>query len=565
MADVKLPKVDVVVVGLGAAGGTAVLPLTQAGMDVVALEAGGRYTTRDFAPDELRNDIRNWLGRAKFNGEMPTWRAKPSDEAGPGAVNIGMANGVGGTSIHYTMQYWRFLPWNFKTRSETVARYGEAALGSSTVADWPFGYEDLEPYYDKVEYLLGASGQAGNVGGTTDEAGNVYEGPRSRPYPNPPMRASGFTELMSTAAKSLGHKPFPGPTSIRSQPYEGHPGCMYCGFCTNHGCHANAKGSTMVNGIPEAEEAGLKVVTYARVTEVTVDGEGKASGVRYVRGGQTYVQPAGVVLVGTYAYENTRLLLTSVSKAYPKGIANNAGQVGQHYASHVYAFFNGLFPDQRLNRVGPGSQRITFDDLNGDNFDHSGLDFIGGGVMDAGMEWKPIGAARTSPPSVGRWGADWRAWIAQNAGSVASGGGQLESLTYEDSFLDLDPVKKDALGIPVVRVTFDLHDQEKARYDYFQAKSEEWLKEAGASEVWVSFPKIPIAVNSHAYGGTRMGDDPDTSVVNGFGMAHEVPNLGVLGGSTFPTTAGYNPTETIQATAWRTADHVIDQYDSLSA
>ena len=129
MADVKLPKVDVVVVGLGAAGGTAVLPLAQAGMDVVALEAGGRYTTRDFAPDELRNDIRNWLGRAKFNGEMPTWRAKPSDEAGPGAVNIGMANGVGGTSIHYTMQYWRFLPWNFKTRSETVARYGESALG----------------------------------------------------------------------------------------------------------------------------------------------------------------------------------------------------------------------------------------------------------------------------------------------------------------------------------------------------------------------------------------------------------------------------------------------------
>jgi gluconate 2-dehydrogenase alpha chain len=327
----------------------------------------------------------------------------------------------------------------------------------------------------------------------------------------------------------------------------------------------NAKGATFINGIPEAQKAGLEIVTHSRVTEILVGGDGRASGVRYVRGGVEYDQPAKVVVLSTYTYENVRLLLLSKSKAFPDGLANNSGQVGKHYMSHNYVFANALMPKRLGGWGGPGAQRTSWDDHNGDNFDHTGLGFIGGGIGDIRHgERKPIGAARSTPPSVAGWGSDWKKWVAANVDKVASIGFQAECLPYEDAFIDLDPTETDPYGVPKARVTFDLHDQESKRYDYLYAKAEELAKEAGATEVWPSFGKLPVAVNSHAYGGTRMGTDADTSVVDGFGIAHEVPNLVVLGGSSFPSSSGYNPTLTIQALAWRTADHVVANFAKLS-
>jgi gluconate 2-dehydrogenase alpha chain len=564
---VRLKKTDVVIIGLGASGGYASLALARAGAKVVGLEAGPRWNAQDFPMDEVRNDLRHFLSARKFSKELPTWRPNASAVADRSGVTIYMMNGVGGTSIHYGMEQWRYMPWNFKERSETIKRYGAGAIpANSTIADWPISYSDVEPYYDKVEYDMGTSGKAGNIKGKKLAGGNPFEGPRRRKFPLPPLRPSGYTEMMAAAAKGLGWHPFPGPAAIRSQAYRGLPACEYCGFCTYNGCMVDAKGATDVGAIAEAERTKhLKVVTSARVTKIEVDKNGRATGATFVKGGKTYFQPADVVILSTYIYENTRLLLLSTSKAFPKGLSNNAGQVGKNYISHLYGGMNGLFPGKQLNRFsGPGAQRTTVDDWNGDNFDHKGLGFIGGAVIDCRMENKPIGASRSTPPSVPMWGSAWKDWLHKNANSVGGVGTQVEVLAYQDNYCDLDPTVKDAYGQPVLRITFDLQAQEKARHAFAQDRADQLLKQAGASETWIASPALPIAVNSHAYGTTRMGNDPATSVVDKWLMSHEVPNLAILGGSTFPTSTGYNPTHTIEALAWRTGDHIAKKFKSIA-
>lgn len=563
----KLKKTDVVVIGLGAAGGMVSLALARHGVDVIGLEAGPVRSVKDFPSDEVRNDVRNWLGNPKVNQEVPTIRANAAQPAKPDPAPILMMNGVGGTSIHYGMQTWRYLPWNFKVRSETVNRYGRSMLpADSLVEDWPVSYDDLEPYYDKVEYEIGASGRAGNIGGRVNHVGNAFEGPRRRDYPLPPLRYSGYTKLASDAAKRLGWHPFQGPAAIHSAPYRGQPGCMYCGFCTNNGCHTNAKGSTFLNAIPDAKKTGhLKVVPATRVVEITAGSDGRVTGVDYLQGGRRYHQPASVVVLSTYVYENSRLLLLSRSKAYPHGLSNNHGQVGKGYISHLYMTGYGVFPGRRMNVYGgPTAQFTAVDDWDSDNFDHKGLGFVGGASLFAGMEGKPIATARTRPPSLKRgWGSEWKSWMQKNATGIVQDFAQVECLPYEGNQLDLDPTHKDPLGYPVIRITWAPRRQEKARMSFIAGKLEHWMKEMGAAEVWTT-PFIAVT-NSHAYGGTRMGTDPSTSVVDAHLMSHEAPNLAVLGGSTFLNTTGRNPTETIEALAWRTGDHIAQHWRSFAA
>jgi gluconate 2-dehydrogenase alpha chain len=560
-----LKPVDVVVIGLGAGGGTAVWPLAEAGMKVVAIEAGPHVTVRDHPFDEIRNDIRDSWGRFKANLEVPTTRPNARVQATRPLGAVGpMMNAVGGTSIHWMTQSWRYLPWNFKLVSESKKRYGPNAIPKdSTSADWPFDYNELEPYYDKHEYLTGISGQHGNLKGSIDPRGNVFEGPRNRKYPNPPLRRTGFTDMTHAGAKALGWHPYPGPAGIRSQTYHGKSECSYCGFCGWTGCWTNAKVSTNVDYIPLATKTkNLKIFDLAHALSIEVDDQGRASGVLFLKDKREYFQPAKVVVLAGYTYGNVRMLLLSTSKAYPKGLSNNHGQVGKHYIAHGLgsAGATGWFPGKRLNRYsGSLGQFTAFDDLDADNFDHTGLGFIGGGMCSATMEGKPIGTANATPPSVPRWGSGWKAWLAENADTVAGVGSQLEVLSYEDNFLDLDPGVVDPLGRPVLRITNNFHDNEFRLSDYVQKKMVEWLKAAGAAEVWTA-PQGARSLSTHAFGGTRMGDDPSLNVVDRWGMSHEVPNLAILGGSTFPSSAGRNPTQTIQATAWRTADHVVQKF-----
>ena len=224
----------------------------------------------------------------------------------------------------------------FPSALRAIKRYGASSIPTgSTLEDWPLTYDDLEPYYDIVEHEVGVSGKAGNIQGKIDPRGNVFEGPRRREYPMPPLRGTDFTELMTTAAKKLGWNPFRGPAAINSQPYHGRPGCAYHGYCDRGGCHVSAKNSTAVTTIPEAlKTKNLTIFDKAQVTRILSDDNGKVTGVQYLRDGKEYFQPAKVVLLASYTYENTRLLLLSKSKAYPNGLSNNHGQVGKHYFGH---------------------------------------------------------------------------------------------------------------------------------------------------------------------------------------------------------------------------------------
>src|SRR6267142_2089321 len=393
----RLKDTDVVIIGLGAVGGVAALPLAQAGLEVIGLEAGTWLTRCDFVPDELRHNYRGWPQAVqKANQEIPTSRATASSPTTPRGNLHPMLNAVGGTSLHYWAQSWRLNPWDFKVVSETRRRYGASRIPKgSTVEDWPFGYEELEPYYDRVEREIGVSGKAGNINGSLDPRGNIFEAPRKREYPMPPLRGSGFTEMMSEAARSLGLHPFPGPAAITSQSYQGRAACVYHGFCNGGGCHVKSKGSTAVSTIPKAQGTGrFKLVTEARVNTIDVGRNGRASGVTYIKDGREYFQPADVVLLATYTYENVRTLLLSKSTAFPNGLSNNHGQVGKHYFSHNQtAAVPALFPFNINTWYGTPSQGVAADDWADDNFDHSGLDFIGGGNLWVYHERRPIAAA----------------------------------------------------------------------------------------------------------------------------------------------------------------------------
>jgi gluconate 2-dehydrogenase alpha chain len=567
-----LAKADAVIVGLGAAGGIAAHVLTQAGINVVGLEAGPRLGVADFLAndDEISGMIRYWTGEPKYNHELPTWRPHASSPTMPPPIPpVSMANMVGGTSVHYGAQSWRYRIDDFATRSSTIARYGaEVIPATSTLVDWPIAYDDLEPYYDQVEYLIGVSGQAGNIKGTKIDGGNLFESPRSREFPMPPLRLTGYGELTRKGMISLGYHPFPQPAAITSVSYDGRPECSYCGYCSGFGCWNDSKSSTLVTAIRRAEETGLlEVRPNSRVMRILSNDRGQVTGVEYLdEAGELQVQPAGVVILSTYIYENVRLLLLSASDSYADGLANNSGQVGKNYMSQAYAGRSGLFPGKRLGLFsGAGGQAVAMDDLNGDHFDHTGLGFIRGAVIFAGNSELPIGKSRSLAPGVPQWGSEYKRWVHEHADSVGSAFAQVEPLPYEDVFLDLDPKVKDPLGVPVLRVTYDTKENEIKAATFMDTKLAELLTAMGASVTWPNYPAgTPLPINTHAYGGTRMGDDPAASVVDKHGLAHEAPNLMILGGSTFPGSSGYNPTETIQAHAWYAAAYLANNLNTIA-
>src|SRR5580658_1191119 len=568
---VNLKPVDVAVIGLGAAGGVAVLPLTRAGLKVAGIEAGTWMDPHTFKPDEIYNNVRSLVTSVpKAKREIPTFRTGNEMPSRQGATHP-MMNAIGGTSIHYHAQSWRYSPWDFKVRSESIRRYGSNSIPKgTTLEDWPVTYDELEQYYDHVEYEVGVSGRAGNIAGKIDPRGNVFEGPRKRDFPMPPLRDTEFTDMMTAAAKKLGWKPFRGPAAINSQPYKGRPGCAYHGYCDRGGCHISAKNSTAVTTIPEAlKTKNLAIFDKAQVTRIVSTAGGLVTGVLYLRGGKEYFQPAKVDLLGSYTYENSRLLLLSKSKAYPNGLSNNHGQVGRHYFGHWDAQagtgVSALFPFDLNIWYGAIAQNVTVDEWADDNFDHSGLGFIGGAAIQVNTEKHPIGAAAMD--TYGRapqWGSKWKAFVRENSARWVSSYVQCNTFPYENTFLDLDPDVRDPLGDPVCRITSGPKENEPRQALYAVNKMEEWFKASGAIEVLGSRNFRGPALTTHAFGGTRMGDNPETNVVDKWGFSHEAPNFGILGASVMGTSGARNPTLTVQALAWRTADHLIKNWKSIA-
>ena len=277
-------KTDVVIIGVGAAGGILAAELGKAGMKVIGLERGPRLTTADFNPhDELRYFQRQDL-RPNVKLQPITWRPNANARGNPVPVqNYG--NQAGGGTVHYGTVSWRFHEDDFRARSQTIERYGASAIPqNSSLVDWPLSYADLEPYYDRAEYDLGVSGKAGNVQGRKIDGGNVFEAPRRREYPLPALHVDQSGVIFDATARKLGYHPFPTPRAIISEPYKGRPACTYCGFCQAFGCHVGAKSSILVTKLPEADATGnFKLLTGAMCYRVNSDNSGRVTGVCVLR------------------------------------------------------------------------------------------------------------------------------------------------------------------------------------------------------------------------------------------------------------------------------------------
>ncbi len=518
-----IEKTDVVIVGVGAAGGILAAELGRAGMKVIGLERGPRLTTEDFtAHDELRYFQRQDL-RPNVKRQPITWRPNADTRANPLPVqNYG--NQAGGGTVHYGAVSWRFHEDDFRARSHTIERYGASAIPrDSSLADWPLSYADLEPYYDRAEYELGVSGKAGNVQGNKIDGGNLFEAPRRREYPLPPLRDDQSGVIFRGAARKLGYHPFPTPRAILSEEYQGRPGCTYCGFCQAFGCHVGAKSSILVTKLPEADATGnFKLVTGAMCYRVNSDNSGRVTGVSYYGpGGSDNTIEAELAILSPFIYDNTRLLLLSKTEKFPN-------------------------------------------DFNADNFDHGGVGFIRGSQVSIGtisLQGGPIGTTTFNPPpGIPRWGAAYRDFLATYFARQAAMVAQTENLPYADQTIDLDPNVRDQWGFPAPRLTYDWRrPNELARVEFMLQKMEELGRTMGATHVWRA-PLGPGAPGAHHEGGTRMGSDPKTSVVNRYGQSWDIPNLFIVGSSTFPSMSGFNPTLTIQALAYMSADAIVNRY-----
>ncbi len=561
-------KTDVVIVGVGAAGGILAAELAKAGMKIIGLERGPRLKTADFEPhDELRYFQRQDL-RPDPKRMPVTWRPNVNARAHP-IPSQNNGNQAGGGTVHYGAVSWRFHEDDFRVRSQTIERYGAKAIPEdSSVIDWPISYAELEPYYERAEYELGVSGRAGNLQGKKFDGGNVFEAPRKSEYPLPPLQNDQVGANFEPAARKLGLHPFPTPHAILSKPYKDRPGCTYCGFCQAFGCHVGAKSSILVTKLPEADATGnFKLITGAMCYRVNSDNSGKVTGVSYYgpdRSDNTI--EADIVILAPFIYDNVRLLLLSKTEKFPNGLANSSGHVGKHVMAHIGARAFAAFEDRHVNvYMGPSAQKNSLDDFNADNFDHKDLGFIRGAQISAGpagLEGGPLGTAvsMNPPPGVSRWGASFCDFYSKYYTRHTALTGQTENLPYGDQTIDLDPNIRDVWGLPAPRITYDWRrPNEKARIDFIQKKMVEIGNAMGATLVWTA-PLGPGAPGAHHQGGTRMGSNPQESVVNKYSQSWDIPNLFIMGSSTHPTMSGFNPTLTIQALAYVTADVIVNRY-----
>src|SRR6202166_685533 len=561
-------KTDVVIVGMGAAGAVLAAELCQAGMQVPGLDRGPRLTTADFKPrDELRFFQRQDL-RPNPKRQPVTWRPNARARANP-LRSLSYGNQAGGGTVHYGAVSWRFHEDDFRARSRTIERYGAAAIpADSSLTDWPLSYQDLEPFYDRAEYEIGVSGKARNLLGQKITGGNVFEAPRRREYPLPPLATDQSGVLFDEAARKLGYHPFAPPHAIISQPYRGRQACTYCGFCQGFRCHVGAKSSTLVTLLPLADATGnFKLITGAMCRRVNSDDSGRATGVSYYGpDGSDNTVEAELVVLAPFIYDNTRLLLLSKTEKFPNGLANTSGQVGKHIMAHIGAKVYAAFDSRYVNNyMGPNAQKHSLDDFNADNHDHGGLGFIRGSqvaIATANMEGGPIGTAMGMEPPAGtpRWGAAYRNFFAKYFARHTVIISETENLPYADQTIDLDPDVRDAWGLPAPRITYDWRRlNERKGVAFIQDKLEELGHAMGATHVWRA-PLSQGAPRRHPQGGRRMGSDPKTSVVNRYSQSGDVPNLFIVGSSTHPSMSGFNPTLTIQALAYMSADAIAKRY-----
>ena len=520
MRDRSREVVDFCIVGAGAGGGTLGAKLAERGFSVVILDAGPHWDpTRDFVSDEAGSDRLFWTEERISGG---------TDPIELGANNSG--RGVGGSTVHYSMVAMRAHPDDFRRR--TV----DGPVPGADLRDWPLSFDDLEPYYEEVEGDL-------QVAGPT----RYPWGRRRTRYPQREHDLNACAKLLVNGCDKLGIPVAPAPIATLSAPHGDRPPCVYRGFC-NYGCTTNAKSSVLVTYIPRAIRAGAEIRPDAMAIRVEHDDQGRATGVVYLRTGRAAEerQRAKQVVVAGYAVETPRLLLNSASALFPDGLANSSGCVGRYFMVHsgdqVFARFG-----ERINqyKAPPPGGSIT------EHFNRTMADagFVCGYTIEVvGPQLGDFARRMTISRRV--WGAalrramlDYNYWSGLGmVGEVLPQAGNRVELADE----------QDARGIPIARLTFGYHDNDRKLVGHATGQMTRILEAAGGTDPWRA------ERTAHLLGGCRMGSDPRDSVVDADGRAHDVPNLWVCDGSVFPTSLAVNPSLTIQAIASRTAARIRD-------
>jgi choline dehydrogenase-like flavoprotein len=538
-------RVNAVVVGAGAAGGIVAKELSAAGLSVVLLERGKWYTSNDCRKDDLRNQRTTVLGNA-FG---------PEDEGNPrvlvdadGLPHImlpsegGYQNDaacVGGGTLSYGAMAWRYLPQDFRMRTT----YGAPA--GSSLEDWPISYDDLEPYYEKAEYEIGISG---------DDSGTPFHGPRRRPLPMPPLPPNREFQILEPAAKRLGLHPFPIPMARNSVPYNGRGPCMRCRWCVGFACEVDAKNGSQNTVIPVALATGnCDLRTECTVGEILTDDQGRARGVAYYDAdGRLQEQLSDIVVVSACAIESARLLLNSKSRLFPNGLGNRHDQVGRNLQGHHYTGAIGFFDFDTYDDVGPGAS-IAISDYN-----HGTPGLCGGGILANEFIRLPIQMVDRMPGGTPRWGLAhkqaMRSFFKRNIAVM----GPTQQIPTADARVTLDPAVRDKWGIPVARISGNVHPH-TFEIGLVQAqRAEAWLKEAGAVATLINAGKpTTVSAGQHQAGTCRMGDDPQASVVNRTCQLHDVDNVFVIDSSVHVTNGGFNPALTIMAIAYFASEALV--------
>jgi choline dehydrogenase-like flavoprotein len=534
--------VDFAIIGSGSAGGVLAKELATAGYSVVVFEQGPYREARDFKHDELSVLFRNELlgGGPEVTGQ--TFRSDERETARrTGASPAQYARTVGGSSVHFTANFWRLRPNDFRERSIL------GPVSGTNFSDWPISYEELEPYYTKVDWEVGVSGAPG-----------PFDAPRSRPFPLPPMPVKSSGVLLERAAERLGLHAQPEPHAILSQPFNGRAGCISCGYCMAFGCEVGAKSSTLAAMIPLAEASGhCEIRAECTVVRIGTDARGRASEVLYRDAdGNEQSQKVKAVIVSANGAETPRLLLASASAQHPDGLCNSSGFVGRNLMFNAHSVVDCVFEEPLNDYKGVQVTRIIHDFYETD----PKRGFYGGGGIDARPLWSstPIWHAFDGmPPDTPRWGVRFKDEMARNFTRQMSLLGSATSLPLERNSVTLDPQSTDKWGHTALRVTYRDHDDDLAMATFLQDRAMELADAAGAVKAWRR-PVEPATDGVHLLGTCRMGDDPATSVVDRDHRSHDVRNLFICDGSSFVTSGRGQPTMTIMALAFRAADRIKD-------
>lgn len=524
-------EADILIVGAGASGAAAAWRLANAGLDVVCLEQGGWY---DHAQSPSVGA--DWeLSRFGRNSNNPNVRRLPEDypvNDNDTPIAPSMYNAVGGSTIHWGGHFPRFHPQDFKVRSV-----------DGVAEDWPLTYDELEPYYEINDRIMGVSGLGG-------DPANPPRTPRAMP-PLPPGRGG---EILARAFDRLGWHWWPTDNAINTRATkDGRGACNNCGPC-DLGCPIGARGSADITYWPLALTAGVTLRTHARVREILIDSQGRASGaIFFDHEGIERRQRARAVIVAANGVGTARLLLISRSGPFPDGLANSSGLVGRNLMHHPTGLVTGLFSEDLEGYKGLFSQCICSQEFYDTRPEH---DFVRGFQLQILRCDGPVSVAVGGYLEGVPWGGAHHAEWAARFGRLASTTITAEDLPNEANTVTLDSELTDGDGIPASKLTYAVDDNTRTMIDFGIARARELFAEAGAVRT-VDQALLP-STGFHLMGTARMGEDPKKSVVDRWGRAHDVANLFIIDGSVFVTCAALNPTSTIQALALRTADHIIE-------